>query len=287
VGQLCGFSSLINNPNAEGSNEWLYGRAGYLYLLRMVLKLFPDLPAPLIEKIEQTSNITISCILSCSFPWKWHHRPYLGAVHGSIGIIAQILLSAKKNQGENLAQTTLPMVQEIISTQLQSGNFPPSHPPPESRTKSRGSTDQVDDRLVQFCHGSPGVILSLHSILPFYSTEKTLESKIKQAISLAQHDLVARGHLTKSPCLCHGIPSNALAISDEEEFKKMLTYMSTEVLEGDLGTELGWMQDSGMSDDFAGLFTGEAGRAWVWALVDCGSDKGSGIRRWVLGFNDL
>jgi Lanthionine synthetase C-like protein len=287
VRTLCSFSSMINDSEAEGSNEWLYGRAGYLYLLRMVLKLFPDVPAPLTGNIEQAINSTVSRILSCSFPWKWHHRPYLGAVHGSIGIITQILLSTKSDQRESLAQQLRPLIENILSAQLPSGNFPPSHSTSKSRFKSHTTGDQIDDRLVQFCHGSPGVILSLNSILQFYSTEKVFESNIKTAISLAQKGLIACGHLTKSPCLCHGIPSNALAISDEEELKKMLGYMSTEALEGELGTRLGWMENSGMSDDFAGLFTGEAGRAWVWGLVDCRRKKENGIGKWVLGFNDL
>ena len=44
----------------------------------------------------------------------------------------------------------------------------------------------------------------------------------------------------------------------------MLRYMASEQLEGNER----WMAMAGRSDDFVGLWTGEAGRAWCWAVLD-------------------
>jgi Lanthionine synthetase C-like protein len=116
-------------------------------------------------------------------------------------------------------------------------------------------------------------------------------SRIDDAISKAQPDLLDRGLLTKTPCLCHGIPTNALAIVSDEKMLEYHSYMSTANLEGELGQQLDWTSEAGHSDDYAGLFTGEAGRAWVWALVDTKkTESGQGrfdIGRTVIGFDDV
>ena len=51
----------------------------------------------------------------------------------------------------------------------------------------------------------------------------------------------------------------------------MLRCMASEQLEGNER----WMAKVGRSDEFVGLWTGEAGRAWCWAVLDkCGRDGG-------------
>ena len=276
---LCGYSIRINSNSIpeDGSNEWLYGRAGYLYLLRLVLRFFPNLPESLTRNLSNAVSSTIKSILTASFPWKWHHKPYLGAVHGSAGIITQILLSSSPHARPELVERIRSMIITILAEQLPSGNFPSSH----------GKTG--DDRLLQFCHGSPGVIISLYSIRPFYEDDAEILASINNAIARAQPDLLARGLLTKSPCLCHGISTNALAINDQKKMLEYLSYMSTGILEGGIGQKLGWLSEAGHTDDFAGLYTGEAGRAWAWAVADqIGKAGGSaGAGRGLIGFNDV
>ena len=277
---LCGYSIRINSNSTpeDGSNEWLYGRAGYLYLLRFVLKFFSNPSEGLIRNFDNAISSTISSILKASFPWKWHHKPYLGAVHGSIGIITQLLLSSSTHTLQDNVERLGPSLIWVLDEQLPSGNFPSSH------------CKTGDDRLVQFCHGSPGVVISLYSIRPFYKDDPEVVARMDDAIAKAQPDLLARGLLTKSPCLCHGIPTNALAITDETKMIEYLSYMSTEVLEGEIGEKLKWMSQAGRFDDFAGLYTGEAGRAWVWAMVDQmrkGGGEGKELGRGMIGFNDF
>lgn len=254
VQQLCSYQSITNEQS--GSDEWLYGRAGYLYFLRLARFGFED-GSSAHRMITSTIEKTVQRILTSRQPWIWHGKAYLGAAHGTFGIICQVVLSLP-SAAESLEQT----LSEILDTQFPSGNFPSSLPP--------GS-----DRLIQFCHGAPGAVLSLRAIRPHFPT---LQQKIDSAIKAAQKDTWERGVLTKEPCLCHGIAGNALALDDPAEFQHFLSYMSSDYLEAQ-----GWMSEAGKSDEFVGLYTGEAGRAWAWAVAD----KPEELGRSCIGFSDL
>ena len=272
--QLCTYSSTINGAGG-GSDEWLYGRAGYLYLLRLARSAFPSAShSSLHTQISKIISTTINRILASSQPWKWHGKPYLGAAHGSVGIMTQILLSSSKPSPRT--EQLSPLLHHLLSLQLPSGNC--------SSSSSSGSDKVPSDRLVQFCHGAPGIVISLASIAPFFSTDSAITAQIAAAITSAQPVLRERGLLTKSPCLCHGIPSNALALADDGEFLHALGYMGSAVLEGSEE----WMAEAGMQDAFVGLYTGEAGRAWAWAVADRVSKHGAERRELgVIGYNDL
>ncbi|KAF1975696.1 hypothetical protein BU23DRAFT_552204 [Bimuria novae-zelandiae CBS 107.79] len=251
VKELCDFAAVTIEP--EASNEWLYGRAGYLYLLRLVRGAFTD-NKQIIELIEDTTDEVIDNIMASSRPWKWYGKAYVGAVHGAIGIITQIVLTdaawAPKLEAELGA---------LLSYQYESGNFPSSLPPGR-------------DRLVQFCHGAPGVIASLVSIKKFFPK---LEERIDRVIAKGRECIWERGLLTKEPCLCHGISGNALAL-DGERFEHFLTYTT--------GGEMKSMAKDGMlqkANDPSALWCGEAGRAWAWAVAD------KGLEKRFLGYNDI
>lgn len=58
----------------QGSDEWLYGRAGCLYLLRLVrswVQESDDIVKPIIDNLVQL-------ILSHGPSWPWHGKDYLG-----------------------------------------------------------------------------------------------------------------------------------------------------------------------------------------------------------------
>jgi lantibiotic modifying enzyme len=251
VKELCDHAAVMLEP--ETNNEWLYGRAGYLYLLRLVRGAFAH-DKETIELIEDTADEVIEDIMASPRPWKWHGKAYVGAVHGAIGIITQIVLTdpswAPKLEAELGA---------LLSYQYESGNFPSSLPPGR-------------DRLVQFCHGAPGVVSSLLSIRKYFPD---IHERIDRVIVKARECIWERGLLTKEPCLCHGITGNALAL-DGKQFEHFMTYTT--------GHEIKSMAKDGMlekSDDPSALWCGEAGRAWAWAVADKQLDKR------FLGFNDI
>ncbi|KAI1280948.1 hypothetical protein F5Y07DRAFT_313579 [Xylaria sp. FL0933] len=252
--QLCSYAESINSPTDDGSNEWLYGRAGYLYLLRLCRQAFPEDRHPnTAARLERTIKNTVNRILETPRPWVWHGKEYLGAAHGAISIITQVVLSTP-----SVAERLQPLVLELLNHQFPSGNFPSSLPP--------GS-----DRLVQFCHGGPGFVISLRTLLPYFPE---ISDGIKKAISAAQSDIWKRGLLTKEPCLCHGIAGNSLAFDEDDKFTHFLSFMGSETIEK-------LVQDHSWDDGKEGLYTGESGRAWCWAVAD------KGLPRTCIGYNDI
>ena len=76
----------------------------------------------------------------------------------------------------------------LLTYQYDSGNWPSSLPPER-------------DRLVQVCHGAPGIVISLLSIKQYFPN---LEEKIDKAIAKGRQCILERGLCTKDPCICHG-----------------------------------------------------------------------------------
>lgn len=184
----------------------------------------------------------------------------VGAVHGTMGIITQVVLTDHRWAHKLEAE-----LEKLLSLQLDSGNWPASVPSSSSSSRDR-------DRLVQACHGAPGIIISLLSVRPYFPR---LKDKIDRAVSQGRRAVKERGLLTKEPCLCHGISGNALAL-EGRDFEGFLSHTT--------GGEMRAMERDGMmerSDEPGGLWTGEAGRAWAWAVADKGLD------RRLLGYNDV
>lgn len=249
--ELCDFAGVVTEDDA--SNEWLYGRAGYLYLLRLVKASFVD-DTETQDLIIDTAEEVIEAILDSPRPWKWSGKTYVGAAHGAIGIITQIVLTDPTYAPQVEAELGV-----LLSYQYDSGNWPSSLPPGK-------------DRLVQFCHGAPGVITSLISIQQYFPA---LRSRIDSAIAKGRAAIIERGLLTKEPCLCHGICGNALALNDDE-FEHFLTYTTR--------NEIKMLEKDGMmekSEDPSSLWCGEAGRAWAWAVAD------KGLEKRFIGYNDV
>ncbi|KAI1135972.1 hypothetical protein F5Y05DRAFT_120736 [Hypoxylon sp. FL0543] len=258
VRHICSFETVLNTESEEGSNEWLYGRAGYLYFLRLCRTIFEegDTTSSAASALDHTIKKTVNRILSARQPWTWHGKQYFGAVHGTIGIICQVVLSRP-----SVAPKLQDLLSSLLDQQLDSGNFP----------SSAGSDS---GRLIQFCHGGPGFNISLKSLLPHFPE---LKPKIESAMASAARDIWHRGLLTKQPCLCHGIAGNALALDgDEERFMHFVSFMGTDSLE-----KVGWTREAGRDDEFVGLYTGEAGRAWTWGVA---ASRGPKV---CIAYNDL
>jgi hypothetical protein len=73
VRELCDFADVVTERDA--SNEWLYGRAGYLYLLRFVKLCFAD-DIETKKMIDDTADEVIDEIMESPRPWRWHDKAY-------------------------------------------------------------------------------------------------------------------------------------------------------------------------------------------------------------------
>lgn len=173
----------------EFPDENLYGRAGTLYMLRMVRHWVEGSNRFLDPAIAEISNT----VLNNGPDWKWHGRRYLGALHGDIGIITQLVLTSPE-----LAERMEGAVERVLSHQLEDGNWPSSE---ENGSNKKG--------LVQFCHGAPGVIVSLCSLRKYMPR---LEERIDAAVERGRRCIWNQGLLKKEPNLCHGIFGNALCL---------------------------------------------------------------------------
>lgn len=172
----------------EYPDEMLYGRAGALYFLRMVRSWVGEASHELLDPaIAEISNT----ILNRGPRWRWHGRRYLGAVHGDIGIVTQLVLTSPE-----LAGRLQPVLERLLDMQLPDGNWPSSE---ESGARGKG--------LVQFCHGAPGFVLSLTALRPCFPE---LHDRIDAAIQRGRECIRMQGLLKKEPSLCHGIFGNAL-----------------------------------------------------------------------------
>ncbi|KFY38784.1 hypothetical protein V494_04203 [Pseudogymnoascus sp. VKM F-4513 (FW-928)] len=219
--------------------EWLKGRAGALYILRIIRKWLPNLTTA----VNEVRTELIEDILPQQ-PWVWSDRKYIGSVHGDIGILTQIILS-EPSYAPKLESRLL----ELLDLQGEEGNWP--------------VIEGKEIGLVQFCHGAPGVLISLFPIRQYFPA---LHEQIDKAIELGRKVTWERGVLIKEPNICHGITGNALVLNAPQK-EHFLALATPEKIEQ--GVADGTFEKD--ADPF-GLLWGEAGRAWVWMDILDGSE---------------
>ncbi|KAF1978581.1 hypothetical protein BU23DRAFT_651460 [Bimuria novae-zelandiae CBS 107.79] len=232
------FLSAVANTTLTSVQDLLVGSAGLLFLLRFV-RFHVPLSAPLLS--AQIARV-IAHITATPSPWLFHGRAYTGAAHGDIGIITQICLSSPGS-----AALVKDALSALLDAQLENGNW--------YSTRDRGHEH------LQWCHGAAGITLSLNTLKPFFPDDP-MKSRIQAAVEKAQRLIFEKGVLVKEPCLCHGVMGNALALEGGWR-EHLLSFATPEEMEGAT-----WEKSS----DPMGLFCGEAGRAWVWAMVDAGDE---------------
>jgi len=266
----------------KAGNEWLYGRAGTLYFVRLIRRHWADSEADaeaeaetasILQLLDFAASELIRSIVEAERPWTWYDTNYVGAAHGTIGIITQIVLTRPSTASELGLEGEL---RAILDAQFSdSGNFPAALPSPSpSPAAAAAAVDRRRDRerLVQFCHGAPGVVNSLMSLRDYFPN---LRERIDAAIQKGQACTLKLGILTKEPCLCHGSSGNALAL-EGEAFECLINH-STAPMMARMEKEGVWEP----SDNPERLYTGEAGRAWAWAVAD------QQLEKRFLGYNDL
>jgi hypothetical protein len=241
-------STLTTLDTEPDKSEWMLGRAGALYLLRILRTYLPSLA----EEINHVAELLITHLLA-QVPWTLHGTPFIGAVHGSIGIITQIVLTSATHAPKLEAQLV-----ELLDLQGADGNWPkwPGH----------------DSDLVQFCYGAPGIIVSLVALRPHFPG---LQARIDDAVESGRKCVWEKGLLAKEPNICHGITGNALALTGPQR-EHFLAKATPEEIEK--GIKDGKFKKG---DEPWGLLWGEAGRAWVWM---CEADR---VDRGVVLYTDV
>ncbi|KAL0913247.1 hypothetical protein M5K25_016691 [Dendrobium thyrsiflorum] len=173
-------------------NELLYGRAGYLWACSFLNKHIGEGTIPstytdsvvkeVIREGRQLSNNG-----SCPLMYEWHGKKYWGAAHGLAGIMHVLMdLELKPEEKEYVKGTLLYM----IKNRFPSGNYP-------------SSENSETDRLVHWCHGAPGITLTLVKAAQVFGDERFFKAAVDAA------EVVWNRGLLRRVGICHGISGNA------------------------------------------------------------------------------
>lgn len=250
VEQILDFKKIIiKSHHSLFYDELLYGVSGYLYCLLALQKEFQaenlisdfkinldncvyDIVQELIERglknydkeltLEKLSK-NVKLPEDFHLIYTFHEKPYIGGAHGYFGVI-NILYTAynfNKNYFDTFHkdftilfhQVTSLSLSYYLKLQFASGNFPPSF----SRLKK--------DELVQFCHGSPGVISPLILALRVHSNDEKLVENIKKSLLKACDNIWNFGLLKKGFGICHGISGNGYGFLNYYNYTSDMKYL--------------------------------------------------------------
>ena len=196
-------------PAKNEDNEVLFGKAGYLYSLLYVHKHHPEAGLQLRGLIEEVAEALFEAGLGedrTKLTYLWRGKDYLGAAHGTIGILQMLLLGLKEGEGwlfagENTLNDYKEALQRTIDyvcdLQFPSGNFP-------SHVRDAGNPER--DKLVHFCHGAPGAILTLCTAYEYFHNPRFLATATRAGDMMWEKGLLKKGN-----GLCHGIAGSGYA----------------------------------------------------------------------------
>ncbi|KAI5071569.1 hypothetical protein GOP47_0013820 [Adiantum capillus-veneris] len=181
--------------NSGMPDELLYGRVGFLWACLFVNKYLGDetiswsLLGPIVQATIASGRAGARRSRS-PLMYEWHGKKYWGAAHGLAGIMHVLMHFPLSEDDANDVKGTL---HYMIANRLPSGNYP----------AAEGDTD---DRLVHWCHGAPGVLLTLCKAAEVFPSDKIFKEAAVDA-----GEVVWRRGLLKRLGVCHGISGNAYA----------------------------------------------------------------------------
>lgn len=175
-------------------NELLYGRAGYLWACSFLNKHIGNhaIPSSLTgavakDMIKEGRWLSSNARSPSPLMYEWHGKKYWGAAHGLAGIVHVLMdMKLKPDEAEDVKGT----LRYMIRNRFPSGNY----------TSSEG---KEDDQLVHWCHGAPGVALTLVKAAEVFEDQAFLQAAFDAA------DVVWDRGLLKRVGICHGVSGNA------------------------------------------------------------------------------
>ncbi|KAL5736268.1 hypothetical protein ACOSQ2_031056 [Xanthoceras sorbifolium] len=172
-------------------NELLYGRVGFLWACTFLNKhigkdtISTSRMRAVVDEIIKAGR-RLSNKGRCPLMYEWHGKKYWGAAHGLAGIMHVLMdMELKPDEVEDVKGT----LRYMIKNRFPSGNYP----------SSEGSES---DRLVHWCHGAPGVTLTLVKAAQVFGDEEFLQAAVDAG------EVVWKRGLLKRVGICHGISGN-------------------------------------------------------------------------------
>ncbi|KAF5730659.1 hypothetical protein HS088_TW19G00252 [Tripterygium wilfordii] len=172
-------------------NELLYGRVGFLWACLYLNKHIDQgtissrrMRAVVDEIIKEGRRLANKG--RCPLMYEWHGKKYWGAAHGLAGIMHVLMhMELKPDEAEAVKDT----LRYMIKNRFPSGNYP-------------SSEDSESDRLVHWCHGAPGVALTLVKAAVVFGDGEFLQAAVDAG------EVVWNRGLLKRVGMCHGISGN-------------------------------------------------------------------------------
>ncbi|KDP24150.1 hypothetical protein JCGZ_25807 [Jatropha curcas] len=174
-------------------DELLYGRSGYLWACLFLNKHIGEgtIPPTTIRAVASEIIKNGRELAKDGGPplmYEWYGERYWGAAHGLAGIMHVLMdVELKPDEVEDVKGT----LNYMIKNRFPSGNYPPSE------------EDRKRDVLVHWCHGAPGVALTLVKAAKVFGVDEFLQAAVDAA------EVVWNRGLLKRVGICHGISGNA------------------------------------------------------------------------------
>ncbi|XWS63399.1 hypothetical protein CRYUN_Cryun06bG0093500 [Craigia yunnanensis] len=175
-------------------DELLYGRAGFLWACLFLNKHLGEGTIP-----STTTRVVVDEIIKngralgkkgggSPLMFEWYGEKYWGAAHGLAGIIHVLMdMELKPDEIQDVRGT----LRYMIRNRFPSENYPASE------------QDRKRDVLVHWCHGAPGMALTLVKAAEVFGDDEFLEAAVDAA------EVVWNRGLLKRVGICHGISGNA------------------------------------------------------------------------------
>ncbi|KAL6561589.1 LanC-like protein gcl2 [Orobanche minor] len=190
-------------------DELLYGRAGYLWSCLFLNKHLGKETIPstsmgaivrrIIDRGRKLGRSGGSPLM-----FEWHGERYLGAAHGLAGIMHVLMeFELAADEIEDVKGT----LRYMIRSRFPSGNYPISE------------EDRRRDVLVHWCHGAPGIALTLVKAAQVFGDKEFLEAAMDAA------EVVWNRGLLKRAGMCHGISGNAYVFLSLYRLTGMVEYI--------------------------------------------------------------
>ncbi|CAA2995773.1 lanC GCL2 [Olea europaea subsp. europaea] len=180
-------------PSKDHPDELLYGRVGYLWACLFLNKHLGRETVP----SSSMGSVVMEILNSgrklggkggCPLMFEWYGEKYWGAAHGLAGIMHILMdFELRPDEREDVRGT----LKYMIKNRFPGGNYPASE------------EDRKRDVLVHWCHGAPGIALTLVKAAEVFGDKEFLEAAMNAA------EVVWNRGLLKRVGICHGISGNA------------------------------------------------------------------------------
>ncbi|CAL1406603.1 unnamed protein product [Linum trigynum] len=179
--------------SSDHSDEFLYGRSGFLWACSFINKHIGDGTIPKTKMRAVADEIIKNGRAMAKeggppLMFEWYGERYWGAAHGLAGIMHGLMdVELTPDEISDVKGTLYYM----IKNRFPSGNYPASE------------EDRVRDVLVHWCHGAPGITLTFIKAAKVFGDTDFLEAAMDAA------ELIWNRGLLKRVGMCHGISGNA------------------------------------------------------------------------------